>query len=93
MSTIYIYRPHKESRDCAGVAYDEEGNELAFHVSSNYGFFRSDMGLTRAPDGEPVGFGVKKHERYAERYPDGYVLEEVIGGWRDHPVMGKWTDE
>ena len=71
---IFVYRPTKDSRDCAGVAYSEDGEILCFHVSSNYGFFRDDMGF----NGD-VRMAASKYPRYREKYPAGFELVEVIG--------------
>lgn len=85
---IYVYRPHDLPQDAAGIAYDEDGKEIAGHISSDFHFWCNDMGLT-----DPItGIGRSKHEKYKERYPDGYELEAVVGNWRDHPVMGKWIE-
>lgn len=50
-----------------GMALCEDGHCLAQHVSSSYGFFRHDMGLTSD----------WKHEYYREHCPEGYELVEV----------------
>ena len=83
---IIVYRPHGRYQDCAGIAYDEEGITLATHVSSSLDWFRQDMGLDHKRS-------MRKHDIYAERYPQGYELEEVIGNWEDHPIMGQWPKE
>ena len=74
MSKIYVYRPTTAYVDCAGVAFAEDGDEIAVHISSSHSWFRSDMGLS----GE-AGIGRGKHQKYREKYPDGYELVEVIG--------------
>lgn len=68
--TIYIYRPHKYTGDCEGVAYAEDGQVLAHHVSSCYGWFCHDMGLEGSE---------WHHEAYRAKYPGGFDLVEVIG--------------
>lgn len=67
MNKIYLYRVSKSSGDAPGIAYDEDGNQISFHVSSSYEFFREDMRR-----GGHL-------QRYHERYPEGYDLVEVIG--------------
>ena len=74
MNKIFVDRPTKETVDCAGVAFSEDGDEIAFHVSSSHSFFQYDMGL-KTKD----GIGGQKHEKYAEHCPYGYELVEVIG--------------
>lgn len=67
MNTIYLYRERNDYNDAPGLAYDEEGKQLSFHVSSSRSWFQQDMR--------------RGHHRklYEKRYPDGYVLVEVIG--------------
>lgn len=73
-SKIFVYRPSDANGDMAGIAYAEDGDELACHISSAYGFFRGDMGLLG-----DSGMGSHKHKLYREKYPDGFELIEVIG--------------
>ena len=69
MPKIFVYRPTEAFRDCAGVAFAEDGEKLAAHISSGLSWFRHDMGLTSD----------WQHERYRAKYPDGYELVECIG--------------
>jgi hypothetical protein len=74
MNKIFIFiNAGKDTDWVQGVAISEDGKALAGHVSSNYAFFRHDMGLTSD----------RKHEKYKDHYPDGYELVEV-----DDPTPG-----
>lgn len=73
MKTFYIYRPTKERVDCAGVAYDEEGNVIHAHASSGYEFFLFDMGLSA----NSPHYVKKKYEEAAGG--EIYDMKEVIG--------------
>src|SRR5690606_9036186 len=52
------------ANDVVGFAMAEDGEVLAQHISSNELFARLDMGVTSE----------RKHDRYREKYPDGYEL-------------------
>lgn len=73
MRKIFVYRPILDG-ECGAVAYSDDGDEIAFHFSSSYDFFRSDMGL----NGE-VGIGKIKLKLYREKCPEGFELVECIG--------------
>lgn len=66
---IYVYRPHTDYEDVMGLAFDELGEVVAWHVSSSLSWFRSDMGLRSE----------YKHNKYQARHPNGFELVEVIG--------------
>ncbi len=85
---IIVFRPHARNEDCAGVAYDKDGNVIAYHISSTVDWFRSDMGLTGK-----TGIGKSKLALYAAQYPDGYQLEEFIGDWRTHPKLKEFDNK
>lgn len=70
MGKIFVFRPHGEYRDAIGVAYAEDGEQVASHFSSSLDWFRSDMGLRTCR---------WHHDQYAKKYPDGYELVECIG--------------
>lgn len=67
---IYVYRPHKQLVDAEGIAYAEDGEVLGRHISSAYGWFKVDMGLSCR---------CYHHAKYEEKYPGGFELVEVIG--------------
>ena len=67
-NTIYIYAEQIGREDWRCFALAEDGTGLAGHLSSNEYWARHDMGF----DGS-----TKKHNHYAEHYPDGYELEWV----------------
>lgn len=68
LKKIYIFMNSGRGTDwIEGMALCEDGHYLAGHVSSSYGFFRHDMGLT----------GEWKHDLYKAHCPDGYELVEV----------------
>jgi len=48
--------------DCIGEAFDEEGNLLASHYCSSFGWAKHDMGLASN----------SKHDLHKSRYPGGY---------------------
>ena len=70
---IFVYRPIRDGA-CGAVAYSDDGEEIVFHFSSSYDFFRFDMGL----NGE-VGIGKSKLKLYREKCPEGFELVECIG--------------
>jgi hypothetical protein len=55
-------------QDVLAYALAEDGEVLASHYSSSVNFARHDMGIT----------GPWKHERYAQHYPDGYDLVDLL---------------
>ena len=65
--TIYLWREADDFIDRPGIAYDEEGNQLAFHVSSSFSWFKQDM---MHPD---------KLAEYHNRYPLRYRIELIAG--------------
>lgn len=65
---IFVFMNSGKGTDwISGIALCEDGAYLAGHISSSYGFFRHDMGLTSD----------WKHDEYKEHCPDGYDLIEV----------------
>lgn len=78
---IYVFPVHAAPRgDCQYIALAEDGEEIAWHVSSNEGFGKSDMGVSW-PDS-------RKHEEYRKKYPGGYELE-YVPDWSVHPFLSK----
>ncbi len=76
MAKIYVWPTTVwESGDVAGIGVAEDGTQLSGHMSSNEAWFQHDMGITSN----------RKHDKYAEHYPDGYELvyisiAEIEGG-------------
>ena len=52
---------------------DDDGSLVAQHVSSSAEWAKSDIGIT----------STRKHDLYAERFPNGYELEWV-DDWTTH---------
>lgn len=64
-----------------GYGMAEDGNVLAGHISSSYGWSRRDVGTPSDPGDtggwQVEGIGEGKHEKYAAHYPGGYIFEWV----------------
>lgn len=80
---IYIFPAHANPQgDCAYMAVAEDGDEVAFHISSCEGYGQHDMGL---------GGSDWKHDKYKAKYPNGYELE-YVKDWKVHPFLSKQAE-
>ena len=68
---IFVYRPHDRFADASGIAYAEDGEQVAHWVSSSHDWFRRDMGLHSE--------STRCHDLYATKYPRAYELVECVG--------------
>jgi hypothetical protein len=64
MSKIFCFINGGNSLGVQVCALSEDGNGLAGHLSSNEGWAKHDIGINSD----------WKHEKYKEKYPDGYEL-------------------
>ena len=89
---IYVFLTSPESRgDVTALAVAEDGDEIAFHISSSVGFAKYDMGLNEHPTGGRDGqslYRSPKHKYYAQKYPEGYELVWV-DDWKTHPSLSE----
>jgi hypothetical protein len=70
--TVKFVRSEYWLPDLIGVAFDEEGRQIASHISSTVDWVKHDMGIT----------STHKHGTYQARYPDGFTVEwggEMVG--------------
>ena len=58
---VFVYRPHDEPRDCAAVAYSEEGETLGAHISSSLAWALRDM-QGHIPEGAEVVWCVGREQ-------------------------------
>lgn len=81
---IYVFPTHANPiGDCAYLAVAEDGEEIAFHVSSSPEFGRLDMGVNPTSR--------RNHDLYAKKYPGGYSLQWV-DDWTKHPFLSKQAE-
>jgi hypothetical protein len=78
---IYVFPTHANPiGDCGYMAVAEDGEEVAFHVSSSPEYGRLDMGVNPTSQ--------RKHDLYRKKYPGGYTLEWVPD-WKTHSFLSK----
>lgn len=85
---IYIFVVGRFGEDYSMIAVAEDGEEVAWHVSSTVDYGKYDMGLV----GSSQGPATKKHDLYRAKYPDGYELKWVED-WKTHPVLSRIGEE
>jgi hypothetical protein len=78
---IYVFPARPDPKgDCAYLAVAEDGDDLASHVSSSPSWGKRDMGVAEGC--------TNNHDKYCEKYPDGYDLVWV-DDWNTHPFLSK----
>ena len=86
---IYVFVARQAlNGECHMLAVAEDGEEIAWHISSNVSFGQFDMGLVGHSEQGPA---IKKHDKYNAKYPEGYELEWV-DDWRTNLVLSRLAE-